>query len=185
MLEPTFLGIGKAQWDLINSFSGWFAAVGTIAAVIVSLWLASRSSPKAKLSVGLRILVGPGSEKPYPEYVVFRVVNHGERPLRITQIGWRWGLWRKKYAIQLYEESMSNRLPVDLAHGEEATWFFPTNVEGEPWATYFARTALAPHLRTAIYTLRAQAFSSIGKTFEAKPEPTLLAELQKAGERPS
>lgn len=177
MPEPTLFGIGKAQWEMINSFANWLAAVGTVAAVIVSLYLASRNTHKAQLSCGLRILIGPGSEEPYPEYVVFRVVNHGDRLLRVTQIGWRSGLWKKRYAIQLYEETMSSKLPVDLEHGQEAQWFIPTNVAGEPWPSYFSRAALLPHYRLACFTLRAQAHTSIGKIFEAKPEANLRSKL--------
>jgi hypothetical protein len=39
MNEPSLFGIGKAQWELINSFSNWLSALGTIAAVVVSLYL--------------------------------------------------------------------------------------------------------------------------------------------------
>lgn len=182
MPEPSLFGVGKAQWEMINSFANWLSAIGTLAAVVVSLYLASRSTNKARLSVGIRIFIGPGSEAPYPEYVVFKIVNHGERPLRITQIGWKWGLWKKHYAVQLYEESLSARLPVDLAHAQEAQWFFPTTLRDgmEPWATYFGRTAMMPHYRIAIRTLRAQAFSSLGKAFVAKPESNLLDTLYKA-----
>ena len=59
-----------------------------------------------------------GIGRPYPEFVVFKLVNRGERPLRITQIGWKIGLFRKRYALQLYDQSMS-KLPVDL--GSTAT----------------------------------------------------------------
>src|SRR5690348_7809500 len=132
MPEPTLFGIGKAEWELINSFANWLSAIGTLAAVIVSLWLAQRSAPKAKLSVGIRAIVGPGSREPFPEYIVFRLTNHGERPLVVTQIGWRWGwLFWKQHAAQLYEPKLGSKLPVELAHGQEASWFIPMRVEGE------------------------------------------------------
>jgi hypothetical protein len=180
MPEPSLFGIGKAQWEIINSFANWLAAIGTIAAVIVSLYLANRSMHKARLSVGLRILVGPGSTKPYPQYVVFNIVNVGERPLRITNIGWRTGLWKKRHALQLFEESMSSKLPVDLTQGETAQWFVPTTAPDEPWSSYFARGFLSQHPRIALRTLRGQAFSSLGHIFEAEPEPDLISKLREA-----
>jgi len=178
--EPTLFGIGKEQWQLINSFAPWLSAIGTLSAVVVSLWLSRRGAPKARLTVGLRIIVGPGSEEPYPEFIVFRIVNEGERPLRITQIGWRWGVWRKQYAVQLFEDAISSKLPVDLAHGQEAQWFVPTQFEDEPWSEHFCK-ALMPDFRENAYTLRAQVFSSVGKAFEAKPEQALVDRLLDAG----
>ena len=41
MNDPVFLGLSKAHWELFNSFSTWLSAIGTIAAVVVSLWLAT------------------------------------------------------------------------------------------------------------------------------------------------
>jgi len=183
MLEPSLFGIGKAQWELVNSFANWLSAIGTLAAVCVSLYLANRlSTPKAKVSVGLRIILGAGAKGPAPEYVVFRVVNTGERPLRITQIGWKLGLWKKRYAIQMYEASLSSTLPVDLAHGQEAQWFIPTAAREVPWPSYFAKGMLMPNYRSSCFTLRAQVFSSVGHVFKAKPEGPLLSKLREACE---
>ncbi len=39
MAEPSLFGIGKAEWELINSFADWFAAAGTFAAAGVALYL--------------------------------------------------------------------------------------------------------------------------------------------------
>lgn len=178
MVEPTFLGIGKEHWALINSFAPWLSAIGTLSAVVVSLYLANRSQHSARLSVGLRIMIGPGSVEPYPEFVVFKIVNHGARPLRITQIGWRAGLWKKRYAVQSFEDGISSKLPIDLEHGQEASWFVPTRHSQEGWPTYFAKGFLES--RIALWTLRAQAFSSLGHDFFVKPEPNLLKALEEA-----
>ena len=119
MSEPSLFGFGKAQWDLVNGFANWFAAIGSFAAAAVALFIANRSAkPTATLSVGHRILIGPGSTKPYPEFAVFRIVNTGDRPIRIIQIGWRTGLFRKRFAVQMYEPMQSSTLPVDLTHAD-------------------------------------------------------------------
>jgi hypothetical protein len=58
MPEPSLFGIGKTQWDLINSFAGWFAAAGSVVAAVVALYLAKRSvRPSARVYVGHRILI--------------------------------------------------------------------------------------------------------------------------------
>lgn len=72
MAEPTLFGVSKSLWDIINGFANWFAAAGSFAAAAVALYLANRAArPTAKVSVGHRILIGPGSTKPYPEFAVF------------------------------------------------------------------------------------------------------------------
>lgn len=183
MPEPSFLGLSKSHWDLFNGFANWFAAIGSIAAAAVALCLANRSAkPSAKVLVGHRIIVGPSSTKPYPEFAEFRIVNTGDRPIRVIQLGWRAGLFRKRYAVQMYEAAQSSPLPVELSHGQEARWFIPLSVHEEPWPEYFAKTMLVPYYRTAIWTLRARVFSSVGYVFESRPEEGLLKRLREACE---
>ena len=184
MTEPSFLGIDKSAWDLFNGFANWFSAIGSFAAAAVALYIANRASkPTAKLTVGHRVSVGPGSVKPYPEYAVFRVVNTGDRPIRVVQIGWsvRWP--RRRAAVQMFEESLSSSLPADLSHAQEASWFVPLNVRDEPWLEYFSKSMLMPHYKLSLWSLRAQAFSSVGFQFTAKPEEGLLNRLRAACNR--
>lgn len=179
MAEPSLFGIGKAQWDLVNSFANWFAAAGSFAAAGVALYLANRASrPTATVSVGHRIVVGQGISKPYPEFAVFRIVNTGDRPIRVVQISWSQGLFRKRHAIQLYDETQSSRLPIELTHGQEATWMVPFSFGQEPWPEYFSKGFLSPNRRTALWTLRAHFHTSVGYTFAARPEESLLQPLR-------
>jgi hypothetical protein len=186
MTEPIFLWIDKPTWDLVNGFANWFAAAGSFAAAAVALYIANRSArPSAELSVGHRITIGAGSVAPYPEYAVFRVVNTGDRPIRIVQIGWsiRWP--KRRSAVQMFEQSLSSQLPVDLSHGQEASWYVPLNAREEHWMDYFAKGMLTPSYRLSLWSLRAQAFSSVGFVFTAKPEQGLLRRLREACERVS
>jgi hypothetical protein len=183
MPEPSLFGIAKSQWDLINGLANWFAAAGSLAAAAVALYLANRAAkPSARVSVGHRIIVGPGSTKPYPEFAVFRVVNTGDRPIRIIQIGWKAGLFRKRYAVQMYDAAQSSKLPIDLSHGQEASWYVPLSASEEPWLEYFAKGMLTPRYRIALWTLRAQIYTSVGHVFEARPEEGLLKRLRAACE---
>lgn len=181
MIEPTLFEISKSQWDLINGFANWFSAAGSFAAAAVALYLANRAAkPSAKVSVGHRIIIGPGSSKPYPEFAVFRIVNTGDRPIRVIQLGWKVGLFRKRFAVQMYDVTQSSALPIELAHGQEATWYVPLSASEEPWLEYFAKGMLVPHYRTALWTLRAQMFSSVGYVFESRPEEGLIKRLREA-----
>lgn len=181
MSEPSLFGISKSEWELINSFANWLSAIGTLAAVAVSLYLASRLSiPTAKLTVGHRIIIEPGMKGQPPEYVLFQIVNTGDRPIRVTGIGWKVGLWKKRQAVQMSEALISSPLPVDLAHGQEAKWFIPLSAREEPWLRYFAKGMLMPNYRVSCFSLRAQAFISTGRIFNVKPESNLLSKLRAA-----
>lgn len=178
MIEPSLFGIAKSQWEIINSFASWLSAISTLAAVWVSLHLANRiSSPRAEISIRHQLIIEPGTKEPYPEFVVFRVVNHGDRTLRVTGIGWKVGFWKKRFAMQMFETSLSSPLPVELAHGQEAQWFVPLVAHGEPWLTHFAKGMLMPNFRVSCRTLRGQVFTSLGHVFEAKPVRGLISNL--------
>lgn len=182
IVEPSLFGIDKSQWEIINGLANWLSAFGSIAAACVALYLANKSGkPSAAVRVGHRIIIaGDGSGPPYPEYVVFNIVNTGDRPIRVSQIGWRIGLFRKRYAVQLYDQHQSSRLPIELTHGQEASWFVPLQASEEPWTEYFAKGMLMPDHKTSLLTIRAQVFTSVGHVFEVRPEKNLLDHLEKA-----
>lgn len=105
-MDPTLLGIGKAEWELYNSFSSWLSAFATFAAVLVSLHLARRAGqPRAKCRVSYRITIIPGWKGRPPEFVSFKIVNTGDHPIRVTNIGWRTGLWKKRYGMQVFDHA--------------------------------------------------------------------------------
>jgi hypothetical protein len=180
MNEIIFLGLTKTQWDLINSFSNWLSAIGTVAAVVVSLWLATKASRlQCNAQVGHRIVIGQGSHGPYPEILVFRIVNTGERPFQVNSVGWRVGIFRwRREGMQFYDQAQSSPMPVELQHGQEATWVVPLLSEGKGWFKTFPIKMLSPHPRFFCATLRAMFVTSIGKTFIVKPEPGLLSKLR-------
>jgi hypothetical protein len=183
MSEPTLFGIGKAQWDLVNGFANWLSAIGTFAAAGVALYIANRAAkPSARLNVGHRIVFGAGIAKPYPEYLVFTVVNTGDRPIEIVQIGWRTGLRKRhrRHSVQLYDETQSSGLPIRLFHGQVAKWMVPLAEREEPWFEYFARGFLSADSELALRTLRAQAFTSTDHVIEAKPEAGVIRRLKEA-----
>jgi len=186
MSDPIFLGIDKSSWDLFNGFANWASAAASFAAAFAALYIANRAAkPTAKLTVGYRISIRTDSTKPYPEYAVFRIVNTGDRPIRVVQIGWsiRWP--HKRTAVQLFHESLSSPLPVDLSHGQEASWFIPLNALDPPWLERFSQKMLMPHYRLSLFSLRAQAVSSVGFEFSTKPEVTLLNHLRETCKRAS
>ena len=179
MDSQTFLGVSNNDWAFINSFAAWFAAIGTIGAVIVSLYLANRrQKARAKVHVGSRIMVEQDAKGPYPEYLMFKIANSGDMPITINQIGWKVGLFKKRAAIQLVDETLSSKLPIELKHGQEAQWFTPINRVDRPWIHKFCEDMMMPNYRTSCFTLRAELYSSIGQTFRVKPESNFIGKLR-------
>jgi len=159
----------------------WLAGIATFLAVWVSLYLANRISvPRAQVSIGHRIIVESGVASPHKEFVLFHIVNSGDRTLRVTQIGWKVGLLKKRFAIQLYDASLSSALPIELTHGQEAKWFVPLDAREEPWLIHFSKKMLMPNFHTSCLTLKGQVFTSLGHVFEAKPEHNLISKLKEA-----
>ena len=159
------------------------AAVGTISATVVALWL-SREGRRVKLNatIGIRHLVG-GPET--YSTLVFDVTNIGERDVTISLLGWRIGKRRRirkgksdlrPYAIPLTGPP-GDRVPKTLSHGERAT--FTVLVEGsEMWVPEFVEQVVRDLSEKSIRTLRGQFHTSVGHTETIVPEANFLDELR-------
>ncbi|MCL1127796.1 hypothetical protein [Shewanella surugensis] len=87
-------------WSVIGT---WLASIGTVSAVVTSLWLANRQG-KIHLGIvaGHRQLVTKAS-KTVPDLCMIKIVNKGTRPAKITGIGWECGRFKKKiHLIQMF-----------------------------------------------------------------------------------
>jgi hypothetical protein len=171
MMTTIFWGLTPDQWNALNVIGTWLSGLASLGAVIVALNLANRASrPRARVTVRAVIkLVGPGTSPPR-QYIAFGIVNSGERVLKIESIGWRRGIFRKKYLMQMFDRQESSPMPIELAHGQTATWYVPVDsVEGhEPWHEYFVKVFLPPTKFGAIRSLRGQFYTSIGYSFYSK-----------------
>lgn len=131
------------DWAFINTFAPWFSAIGTISAVIVSLFLAQKDKPKLKIDSSIRLMISEAIDG-NPEYLVIEVVNIGIRPTKIVAIGWTIGLFRKKSFIQIVGKGnddlvanlYSSDFPIVLNDGEEAKWLIPLDEENN-WIDRF------------------------------------------------
>ena len=111
----------RATWQFINSFSSWLSAIGTVAAVIVALYLARRDKRiRLEVSAGIRLIVTQGIKGNPPEFLTIRVTNIGHREAQLTNIGWKIGFFRKKHAVQTtIRDGISSELPLRLKDGEK------------------------------------------------------------------
>jgi hypothetical protein len=164
----------KQDWQFINSFADWFSAFGTIAAVIVALYLA-RQDKRIRLlaTAGHRVIVSQGSKEPHPQYLTIRITNVGHRDVQVIGIGWRIGLFKKSYADQtIICDGISSTLPVRLSDGDEACYYFPLFNEIE-WLRGFIQKMLLPHPRWNLWFTHVRIYTSVGKVFEVSLEQGL------------
>lgn len=165
---------------LLNTIGIWLAGIGTLSAVIVSLYLARRDSiVKLQIFVGHRVLVTQ-NQKEQPDFLSIGITNVGFRKVTITGIGWKFGIFNKKYSIQiLYPSPISDNLPKTLNDGDEARVLIPfKNSQDYPnWIDDFPKNFLGKYPKLSSRTLKLQIFTTIGKTFEAKIEAGLRQKL--------
>ena len=158
-------------------FGVWFAGLATLAAVITALYFARRAEKvRLKIFVGIRqIIHGDGS--PFEDHVCFDVTNVGERPVIITTVGWVVGKRKKRrYCVQPLLASRSQQYPVELTHGKNAQ-LMVSLTETPNWVSDFKKF-LDDSSDQSLKTLRAQVFTSVGQTFEIKPESPLIDRLR-------
>ena len=180
--------LDRETWDFINSFAPWLAALGTIAAVVTSLYLARRSDRiSLELSLGIRILVvqggGPGHST---EFVSLTVTNLGRRAGTLIQLFWKIVPWRGGGFIWVApENAVSSPLPITLHDGESANY-------AEPVAEFHVKLAegAGEHFAGRAGWLRLQfvrfkVTTSTGHTFSTRPEKSLRNLLREMAHRPA
>ncbi|MDW6002835.1 hypothetical protein [Vibrio mangrovi] len=162
-------------WNVVGT---WVASIGTVSAVITSLWLASNAN-KVKLIVfaGHRILISR-LEKTNDDYCCIQVVNTGARPVKITNIGWQAGRFKnKQHMIQIFGTPNSDNVPKMLTEGEEAIFMVPFNLRGndEDWLVSMAKTLTEKS--NNINSLKVCVSTSVGQQFIVPVENSLKEKL--------
>lgn len=162
-----------------NAVGTWFAGLATFAAVVVSLYLASRSERvRLEVYVGLR-MVSLGDGSPPEEHVCFGITNLGNRPVTISKIGWAVGRRKnRRFWLQTVSGRWTAQYPIDLPHGK-STSLMVSFAQTPQWVTEFAKGFVQDLSDRNLKTLVAQVHTSVGKTIEVKPEPDLLLRLKK------
>lgn len=171
----------EETWRFINTFAPWLSAFGTIAAVILSLYLA-RSDKRIKLdiSAGHRIIVIPGNKDYRPNYLYIHIVNIGHREVQIVNIGWKIGFFKIEQSIQtlIPNDGMSSQMPIRLKDGEEAKYFIPLDEEPS-WIREVIDKSLQPNPKIRIRFMKLHVFTSVGNEFTSRIEKGLKNHILK------
>ncbi len=171
--------MGKEFWIFINTFAPWLSAIGTISAVIVSLYLANKDKKiKLKVTAGYRLLLKPSKKGNTDEYLFIGIVNKWYREVQITNIGWKTGIVRKRRFVQMViqNDGISSAMPIRLKDGEEAKYFIPLNNKTN-WIDNFKLNVIKKYPRIDLHFVRIQIYTSIDKIFESRIERGLRDKL--------
>ena len=104
--------------QLWNAIGTWVAGIATLAAVLVSLWLANHSK-RVRLKINLSMMVSfIGDGSPGQRFVGFTVANISERSVTISSICWQVG--KKKEMRHAYQPLDDNQIPRQISYGESA-----------------------------------------------------------------
>lgn len=173
----------KQSLELWTLAANWFSAIGTLAAVVVALWLASRGG-RSKMRVQAELVSIVAKGEPYTEadrYFSLSAVNTGSGDVVVTSLGWTLGYWSKTHFAQLpLIDAISSRLPKKLSPGESAHFYFPLSL-------FRANKApIAQSWQSGIFSLlverriRVGVFLSNGRQHEVEPGKLVLAELRES-----
>lgn len=110
-------------WEVVGI---WFTGIATFAAVLLSLALARREGIRMTISAGVRDLIRPGTEPPFPEVLSITVRNIGSRPAPIEGVAWRRRPWSSRYAYQFFDLAGGfPGPPVTVDVGKSVTFMLP------------------------------------------------------------
>lgn len=183
MSDPVW-GLTSDQWNVLNVAGTWVSGMATATATWVALHIANRSlKQRADVEIAAAMMFGPGLDVD-DDYMRFSIVNTGERKIIIDQLGWQIGWFKKAYAYQsLYPVPGNSSLPITLEHGDSAQWFLPlgrSTTDPNCWERHFAKQMLLGYGTIGLRSLRAVFRTSIGTSFKAKPQPSIMGRLRQA-----
>lgn len=164
--------------EIWNALGTWVAGIGTISAVITSLWLARNvNEVKLKIKVSSRILIDP-SITDHPKLCYIEIVNIGNKIAKITTIGWK--IERGKEKKEFYQNTNGSRgekTPFTLDEGMDATIIIDFNGKAN-WLT-----TMAEHTKGFnIDDLKLIVVTNI-KTFEIKIDKNLAKAIKEERKR--
>lgn len=136
---------------LFSAIGGWVSGIGTLIAVVTSLYLANRKTKvRVACDVGERIIVTPGAqgENAQQPGIAIVVTNLTAMPVKLTSIGWScgkswastdWYRRKKCYWHQMLGDADSDNLPKRIEYGEQGFFWISLINKEESWFQKFAQ----------------------------------------------
>ena len=170
----------QQDWEFINTFAPWFSALGTLLAVIVSLYF-SYSSRKISLMISASIFdfFQEGIQET-EDYILIQITNTSYKDVIIKNFNWEFGLLKKHYIMTGFtaiDQTKSTPLPAKLKEGEMAQIAIKIDDVSGNYLENFYQDFLKDSSFINIHTLKINVCPSIGKCFKQKIDKTLKSEF--------
>ncbi len=167
------------NYNIINTYATIFAAIGTVSAVILSLYFAY-SNRRISLKIHTGIYQGSEDNK---DFILIKILNTGNRAVSISEhFGFQFGLFSKKNVIIGFKNidwNQSTRFPCKLYDGDEAVVVIPMEQEYGDYLETFYKDFLIDSPKININTLRLQIFPNIGDTIKVKLDKSIKDDIRK------
>lgn len=158
--------------NLILAVGSIFTAIGTVSAVILSLYLARRNRNidiNISANITRQVLL---ADPPIPddsEYLSFSITNVGFRDATIRNISWKMGIFNKKYFMQIFDftDPYITRLPAKLEDGDQADLFVKVN-DLRNNKDFLKQLYNGPFKRIWFYFFKVKITTSTGEEFSSR-----------------
>lgn len=159
--------------DILDVIGTWVSSIGTVGAVITSLWIAN-SSNKAKLKVSATAsYIIDTKSKDKPLVCLINILNIGKKPVTITCLGWEIGTGKKKKTFfQKTSDSILEEIPKTLMESQDLS--IGINGNGN-WLQNMANLLKDYDLKT----MKLVVATNLGESFKAEVDQNLINEILK------
>lgn len=146
----------------------WFAGMSTFAAVVTSLYIATRK-PKPSITARISASIVADPNGGTRTGLSFDVSNIGNPPVEISSIHWHYKGSQK--IVQLFDSTRSSPLPTRLEHGQSGFYFISMKNFNE-WIRLFLGNIEKSGGKLS--SLRLVVNLGTGKSFSFKPSKDLM-----------
>lgn len=175
-METTYFGLTTTDLSFWSMIGTWLASIGTIAAVITSLYLA-RQNDKVNLVINSNLIFLVGYMREYTDddhYVCIEVINNGNRPVTIQNIAWQMSK-NKAFIVPMNPNPITDSLPKMINYGEVARWAIGVNAIKTLWSPDFIKDGIK---RKHIKKWKIAVSLSTGEIIKVKPNPRIIELIQ-------
>lgn len=166
------------ELKFINTFAPWFSAIGSISAVITSLYF-SYTNRKISLEVSASVFQFAENDSS-EDYVFIQITNTGYRTVMLRNFSWEIGLFKKKIigiGFNNIDGSKSTPFPCKLEEGQMAQIAIKIHRDTGNYLEEFYNDFLKKYPKFIIKTLSIVVYPTIGKEFKSRVHKTLIDEL--------
>lgn len=175
-METTYFGLTTTDLSFWSMIGTWLASIGTIAAVITSLYLAHQNT-KVSLLINSNLIFLIGNGRNYNDddhYVNIEITNNGNRSVIIQNISWQISK-RTHLLAPLNPNPITTPLPKMINYSEVARWAIEVNTIKNIWAPDLIRDGIK---KRDINKWKIVVSLTTGERIKAKPNPRIIELIQ-------